>query len=144
MTTIALDIAAFRLAFDSFASETTYPDAAITKFWAMATCYVSDTDTGRLRGACRVLAIQAMTAHLIDINDKLTTGAATGQVVAASEDGVSVSLTPPTNRNQWQWWLSITPYGAQLSALLSKASVGGMYIGGSPERRGFRKYGSRF
>jgi hypothetical protein len=32
----------------------------------------------------------------------------------------------------------------QLWALLQKVSAGGVYIGGSPERRGFRKIGGRF
>lgn len=144
MTTITLDIAAFRTRFDAFASETDFPDILIQDQWAMSTCYVSDQSYGRLSGACRELAIQYMTAHLLHLRDLNNSGAPVGQITGASEDGVSVTLTPPTSRNQWQYWLNISPYGQSLLALLSQKGVGGLYIGGSRERQGFRKFGSRF
>ncbi len=144
MTTIVLDIAAFRVAIPQYADETTYPDSIITNRWAEATCYISDSSYGRLSITCRTLAIQYMTAHLINLSDLIDSGAAPGQVVSAGEDGVSVSLTPPPNRNQWQWWLGLTPWGQRLNSLLANAYVGGLYIGGSRERTGFRKIGSRF
>jgi hypothetical protein len=55
----------------------------------------------------------------------------------ANIDKVNVSLTPPPLKNQWQWWLSISPWGQQLWALLQVNSVGGHYIGGSPVLSGF-------
>ena len=144
MTTIVLDIPAFRAAIDAFADEATYPDSLITTLWAQATCYVSDSTYGRLSVACRTLAIQYATAHLLYLRDLNNSGAPVGQITGASEDGVSVTLTPPTSRNQWQYWWNISPYGQALIALLGKAYVGGIYVGGSRERQGFRKYGSRF
>ncbi len=144
MATIELDIAAFRTAIDAFADTTQYPDALITSEWAKATCYISDSTFGRLSVACRTLAIQLMTAHILNLRDLVNSGAPSGQITGASEDGVSISLTPPTSRNQWQYWFNITPYGQQILPLLSKAYVGGAYVGGSPERQAFRKIGSRF
>jgi hypothetical protein len=48
-------------------------------------------------------------------------------------------MQPPPETNQWQWWLSLSPWGQQLLALLLVKSAGGFYIGGFPERQGFRK-----
>ncbi len=144
MATITLDIAAFRVVIPQYADEVSYPDTIITTRWNESTCYISDNDYGRLSAACRELALQYMTAHLINLGDLIDSGSAPGQIVGASEDGVSVSLTPPPNRNQFQWWLGLTPYGQRLNTLLANAYVGGMYIGGSRERAGFRKFGSRF
>jgi hypothetical protein len=85
-----------------------------------------------------------MTAHLIYLEDAMNSGAPAGQVQSASEDGVSVSLTPPPNRSEFQWWLNQSPYGQKLVVLLSTSLVGGLYVGGSTERRGFRKHGGGF
>lgn len=144
MATIALDLASFRVNFAEFLDPAVYSDAAITVKWAIATCYVTDMDYGRLNGSCRELAIQSMTAHLLRITDNIATGTSTGQVTGASEDSVSISLEAPKTRNQYQWWLNTTEYGQQYNVLLSSAIVGGIYVGGSREREGFRKYGSRF
>ncbi len=136
--TITLDIASFRSAFPAFSSDATYPDATITLYWNMGTCYISDNDYGRLNGNCRELALQMMAAHLISLNNIISDGSTPGQLTASTIDKVSVTLQPPPNKNQWSWWLNNTPYGAQLEALLATASVGGFYVGGRPERRGFR------
>ncbi len=145
MSTIELDIKDFRVVIDAYKDEKKYPDPLITSKWAEATCHISDKNYGRLSGTCRKLAIQYMTAHLIYLRDLISSGApATGQITQAGEDGVSVSLTPPPNRSQFQYWLNLSPYGQSLASLLSTSYVGGMYVGGSRERQGFRKYGGRF
>jgi hypothetical protein len=66
-------------------------------------------------------------------------------VSGASVDKVSVTLTPPPVKSQWQWWMSLTPRGAQLLALLKSKAAGGLYVGGLPaERAAFRKAGGVF
>lgn len=143
--TIALDINSFRDTFDAFGSEAQYSTAKITLQWDIATCYVSDIDYGRLNGKCRERAIQMMTAHLLTLSEMIENGDTPGQVTASTIDKVSVTLQPPPHGDdQWSWWLNLTPYGAQLEALLASTSVGGFYVGGRPERRGFRKIGGVF
>ena len=86
-----------------------------------------------------------MTAHLLFLNKKIDDGNnATGAVQSATEGSVSVSFTAPPSRDGWEYWLSSTPYGVQLWALLSGLMVGGAYIGGLPERKAVRKVGGVF
>ena len=54
-------------------------------------------------------------------------------------DKVTVTNMPPPVKNGWQFWLATTPYGMQLWALLKRMAGAGLYIGGLPERRAFRK-----
>lgn len=141
---ITLNIADFRVVFDKFSDEATYPDTLLNAQYTMGTCYVSNNDDGFLSVECRELALQLMLAHLLFIRDLINSGAPSGQVVSAGEDGVSVSLTPPPNESQFSWWLNISPYGQQLNTMLEINTVGGAYLGGSSERQGFRKIGGIF
>lgn len=145
MTTIVFNVATFRTQFPAFASETTFSDATLTGYFNSASCYVSTTDYGCLNSDCRERALLLMTAHLCLLSQQNTKGQVTGVVTSASVGGVSVSLTPPPfGSNQWSWWLSSTPYGQEFQALLRQAAIGGLYIGGRPERRAFRKVGGGF
>lgn len=139
MADITFDIAAFRANFPAFASETAYPDETLQSFWDAATCYISATNYGYLNGDCRARALMLMTAHLIEISNLAKSGQATGVITSSTIDKISVAMQAPPSTNAWQYWLSITPYGMQLRALLEAKSVGGFYIGGSPERSAFRK-----
>lgn len=144
MTTIALDIAAFRALFPAFSNVITYPDAVIQLFWDTATNYVSDQNGGcytqGLKLAQQTLALNQMTAHLLALNALIGNSSQTpGLKQAATIDKVSITLTPPPVPNQWQWWLSLTPYGQQLLALLQVASAGGFYYGGFPTSGAFRR-----
>lgn len=147
MTTIALDIPLFRAQFSPvFDNVTTFPDALITLFWGNATAYVSDQTGGCYIGGMNVaqktLALNYMTAHLLTIRGMIgsNSGAprSTGLKQASTIDKVSVTLTPPPLKNQWQWWLSLTPYGQELLALLQVTTVGGFYLGGTPVYPAFR------
>lgn len=138
---IIFDPAAFRLAFPEFAS---LSDATLQAYFDAGTCYVSPQDYGWLSGACRARALDLMTAHLAKLAAIIATGTLPGLEQSASIDKISVTMTPPPLKNQWQWWLSLTPYGQQLLALLTARSVGGFYIGGLPERSAFRKVGGVF
>lgn len=141
-----LDIAAFRLLFPEFASATAFPDPYITAQWNAAVAHMGDVDGWALSGPALWTALNYLTAHLMKINVLIASGGGggvTGVVTGATIDKVSVQMAAPTTKNGWQYWLASTPYGMQLWALLQMKSAGGLYIGGRPERRAFRKvYGN--
>ncbi len=139
MAVISFDVVAFRAQCPAFQDATTYPNSILQGYWDAAICYISPNDYGYLIGDCRLKAINLMTAHLTALSDKIASGETTGLMQSASIDKVSVTMTPPPIKSQWQWWLSLTPYGAQLLALLGAKSIGGMYVGGWPETSSFRK-----
>lgn len=149
MSTIVLDIPAFRALFPQFASATDFPDALITAQWGLATAYISADTYGCMPVEARTYALQLMTAHLLALgviiaNGGTYTGTA-GLVTASKVGDVQVTLAqPPYGTSQWRYWLSLTPYGLQLLALLDAQAVGGFYVGGLPERSAFRKVGGVF
>ncbi len=144
MATIVFDVVEFRAAFPEFADDTKYPDALLQRHWDNATCYVSDEDYGCLSGACRQQAIDLMTAHLVKIEEGILSGDNSSFVQSATIDKVSVTVVPPPAGSQYAWWLSLTPYGQQLLALLKSKTVGGLYVSGRPEKSAFRKVGGFF
>lgn len=144
MTTITFDVGAFREQLPEFSNVSNYPDIMLQMYFEMATCYVSDEDYGCLSGSCRELALTFMTAHLVKIGTDTTSGDDPAFVTSATVDKVAVSTQPPPQKDQYEWWLSLTSYGQQLLALLRAKSVGGCYIGGSVERAAFRKVGGYF
>lgn len=135
------NVTSFRAQFAEFSNATTYPDGTLSAYFTMATSYVTPTDSvfGLLSGDVLQLALDLMTAHLAKSFSLLNAGQTTVMVQGSTEGSVSVSLTPPPNKNAWQWWLGTTGYGMQLRALLEVQSAGGYYFGGLPERAGFRK-----
>lgn len=141
---ITFDVTAFRAQCPAFADATLYSDAALQGYWDAAACHISTTDYGWLNGECRARALNLMTAHLAALSSLIASGQAPGVMQSASIDKVTISLTPPPLKSQWQWWLSATPYGAQLLALLQSKAVGGFYVGGAPERSAFRSVGGRW
>lgn len=142
---IVFDVTQFRAQFPAFQNPVMFPTATLQMYWDSATCYVSDTGNyGWLQGDCRRLAINLMTAHLAALSVLIASGQVPYLAQNATIDKVSVGLTPPPLKNQWQWWLMTTPYGMQLQALLQNRSVGGWYVGGRPELSAFRKVGGRF
>jgi hypothetical protein len=133
-TVLTLDLTVFRATFSAFKNVTVYPDAMVQMFFDI------------LNGPSRQLALYQMTAHLLTLNDMANEneGAPSGLVQDAQVDKVRVSLTPPPVRSQFGTWLNLTAPGANLWALLAKTAVGGLYIGGNPERYGFRRVGGGF
>lgn len=145
MTTIVFDYDTFIVQFPAFSNPTKFPEATLQMYWDAGTNYVSDQDgCGYLQGAGRTLALNLMTAHLTALSVVVAGGQVPGLVQAAGIDKVNVTLTPPPLKNQWQWWMSLTPYGQQLFALLQINSVGGFYIGGRSELAAFRRVGGGF
>lgn len=146
MTVITFDPAAFRVLFPPFADPTAFPDLRLDANFGLATGYVSPVVYGSMPEAARSYALQLMTAHLLALSVLLSTTGGVGGVVAASKVGdVQVTLSPPPfGSNSWRYWLSLSPYGLQLLALLQSQAAGGFYIGGLPERAAFRKVAGIF
>jgi hypothetical protein len=141
---ITFDIPAFRVSFPAFADPTKYPDPTLQGYWDAATCYISDKNYGWLNGDCRARALNLMTAHLAALSTLINNGQPTGVGQSATIGAVSVSMVPPPVKSGWQYWLASTPYGMQLWALLHVKAVGGLSIGGLPEKSAFRKVAGIF
>lgn len=149
MTTIVFDPAAFRInpLFASFSNPVVYTDAILEAWGDIATNYISDQNGGcYVNGITlkqQTLALDLMVAHLLSLSTQIgnTPGSpkTPGLKQAATIDKVSVTLTPPPVKNQWQWWLSLTPFGQQLFALLQVASAGGFFYGAFPVMPAFRR-----
>lgn len=139
---LTYDDALFRQQIPAYSSLVKYPEATLQTWWDTATCYISDVGNfGSLQGICRQKAINLMMAHLIYISNLTAAGTVPYVLNTATVDKVNVSTVPPPLKNQWGWWMSISPYGQQLWALLQVNSAGGFYIGGSPILTSFRGYG---
>jgi hypothetical protein len=152
MTDIAFNVTAFRAQFPGFANTGTYPDATLDGYFSFATGYISATPQWGIGGLTlnqQTLALNLMTAHLATIGQRIATygadsGRVSGFISSESVKDVSYTLKPPEGFSAFGQWLSQTPYGQQLYALLNVASAGGFYVGGLPEGRAFRKLGGRF
>lgn len=136
MATIYYDGVAFRALFPLYKDINAFPDPALQIYWNTATAYISNQTCGwnvnALKPAQQVLALNLMTAHLLFLGQQINAGQTTGLVQGATIDKVTVTLTPPPEVNQWQWWLNQSPYGQQLLAILQIGSVGGFFFGGFP------------
>ena len=137
-----VNIPTFRLLFPAFADVVKFPNAYIQAQWTAATAYIFEWDNCLISGNNLQQALNLMTAHLMQINVMLASNGATptiGVLTSATIDKVTVTNMPPPIKNGWQFWLATTPYGMQLWALLKRMAGAGFYVGGLPERRGFRK-----
>ena len=145
MPTHTFDPAAFRQQFAAF-TDPPYSDQALGVAWDMATCHLKPDDWCGLSGDCLQYALNLMTAHIATQMQTLATAqpVAAGAVSSATIDRVSVTVTVPPVSDGWQAWLSSTPYGLMLWSLLSTKAASGFYVGGWPERAGFRKAGGVF
>lgn len=152
MSDHTLDIKKFREMFPEFSDPSAYPDARIELCWDLAQVHVCSKDGPLFSGKELDLSLNLVTAHILFLMAPQTgsasggsvSGGAGGIVTSATVDKVSVSMSPPPFSDSWDYWLSQTPYGLQFLALLSKASVGGFYFGGLPERLPIRKVGGIF
>ena len=143
MATIQFNSANFRALFSAFANTTQYPDTLLQLLWNNATSYITNqTSCGWYSGLNlnqQTLALNYMTAHLLALSAQITAGDTPGIVTAATIDKISVTLQPPPETNQWQYWLNQTPYGQQLLSLLQIAAAGGRFYGGAPVFTAFRR-----
>lgn len=156
---MSFDIGKFRERFPQFADKDKYPDGVIQTMYDMASIFISTEDSPchTLNGKQLELALELMTAHLLFINYADSQNGADpnggggmggpeagGAITSATIGEISVSRLAPPAKDGWEWWLSSTPYGTQLWAVLQVLAVGGFAIGGLPEREGFRKVGGVF
>lgn len=138
-----MDIQVFRTQFPAFKDENIFSDAFIKEWGKLAEHYLKES--WALNGEVFKHALNLMSAHLIFIASKtMQNNATSGAIQSASEGSVSVSFSAPPTRNGWEFWLSSSPYGVQLWALLNQLSSGGVYVGGLPERKAVRKVGGVF
>lgn len=146
MTAYVFDPDYFRELFPAFANVTTFPDSMLEMNWDTAGCIITNDNNSswRFKGTCRERGLYLLTAHLVALSVIITGGQLPGVVLSATIDKITVTLMPPVVTSQFQQWLSITPYGQQLRALLQVSSVGGFYFGGLPELSSFRKVGGVF
>lgn len=140
-----LDPAEFRTLYPQFADETLYPDATLQMWWTLASIAMDTVDNCVLSGDALQQAIYMLMAHIGTIMTRTAEGqTAVGPVSSATIDKVTVAHAVPPFKNGWQAYLSQTPYGMQLWALLEAAAAGGFYIGGRPESSSIRKVGGRW
>lgn len=129
----------FRALFPAFADVTAFPTVSLQANWTMGTAYI--------KGGCGwsveqlQLANDLMAAHLSLLSSNIAKGIPNGVMTSATEGSVSIGLTPPPTASAFGYWLSSTPYGAQLRALLKVVAGVGLYVGGSYERASYRKAG---
>lgn len=144
--------ATFRSLFPEYTDTTKYPEAVVQLLYGVAQDFVfpGSSYCTMLRGSAADYAQYLMTAHLLYLRGQRVAagddagGESVGFVQSASVGDVSVTRATIPAADQWQYWLSGTPYGQELLALLQGVSVGGIYVGGLPERTGFRKVGGVF
>jgi len=152
-TSPAYNDANFRKMFPAFADTTVWPEEMLAMYWDMATDFISPAwcPCRILRGSSLQLALDLMCAQIAMLmnpnagDPDASGGGTTGGIVTnASIGAVSVGIAAPPTKDMWDYWLAQTPYGQQLLALLKLKAVGGFYVGGLPERLGFRKVGGTF
>lgn len=153
---LVYDDTLFRAQIPAYSNVDDYPETTLQVWWNTAINYVSNSasfawwESNAVPGSDNTpqqASINLMMAHLIFLSNLIAAGKIRpgGDIVtSATIDKITVSLQPPPVKTQWQWWLSQSPYGAKLLALLTLKSAGGFYIGGSPELLAFRKFGGRF
>lgn len=135
---IQYDDATFRALFPAFTSTVTYPLVTVSLYWGVATSYISKFPQwcNGVSLEQQTLMLNQMTAHILQLNTMAATNQQAGVVTSASVGAVSVSLQPPPEVDQWQWWLNQTPYGQMLLALMQVLTVGGLYIADGVPARG--------
>lgn len=126
----------FKAEFPAFAGKS---DDTLTATFSTSTIYIANDTCSSLGMSGTKESLYLMTAHLLALGDIIAAGQTPGVEQSATIDKVSVTMQPPPNKNQFQWWLNTTPYGQRLLALLQMKSVGGHVVGGNPELDAFRK-----
>lgn len=103
-----------------------------------AKCRIGIKNTCFLKDCKRIEIIYLLTAHLSVLSLRAQSGQGgaqgSGQVASASVGEVSVSYVQIPGLDSWSYWLSSTPYGLELLALLDSLSAMGFYFGGTLER----------
>lgn len=123
-----------RVTLPAFKDTKKYTDTMLCNVLELAQQYISPLNFCNLQGKSRKFAIYLMAGHVQILQDNILSGnASNGFQTSASIDRVSVSVAPPPIKSQMDYWLSQTPYGQQLLALLEMHTAMGFYVGGSKE-----------
>lgn len=138
MSTIQFNYTNFITLFPAFASSPS--QAIIQQNWTNGTNYISNC-MPYCGWNCnqQTWALNLMAAHLTALGVIIAAQSTPGVVTGATIDKVSITLQPPPEPNQWQWWLNQTPYGQQLLALLQAAAAGGRFYNPAPVFNAFRR-----
>lgn len=135
-----LDLDKFRILFPQFDLVT---DSVVLAISEQAGCYI----TRACDDKCTEQLWFLMVSHLLNLRADIATGGGKA-LTSASMGGVSVSMAQPAKADDRKSWLFMTPFGQQYLALESKCVSGraaaGLYFGGLPEGKGFRKIGGVF
>jgi hypothetical protein len=128
----------FRILYPAFAA---VADLTVTTVAESAACYIglycTDCDEqGWMLLVAHMLALRAMAES--------GNGVAPGAVQSATIGSVSVSFQAAPTSDSWSFWLTQTPYGQQLLALVDACFGGAQYVGGLGERAAFRSVGGAF
>lgn len=136
-------VQSFRQAFPEFTSVVTYPDQMISVQLEISKVYLNQFYADD--EATSDLVLQLMLAHVLTLRTLILDGQTEILISKLGNEGdVSVSLATPPSESTFYYWLSTSTYGLQLLSILEIKSCGGFYIGGSPEREPFRKFGGGF
>ena len=138
-----LDLTTFRTNFPLYSDESTYTDMLLETQFEIGKCFIADNDC-TFPEKCREYALQLMLSHLLYCRNESNSGNNSGVIQSATEGDVSVSFAVPNIDDSWTYWFQLSPFGKELLAMLNAQSVGGFYVGGMPERKGFRKVGGSF
>jgi hypothetical protein len=118
----------FRNQFPAFENTTIFPPAQLEGWWTMATAYINIDNTYFWGEAQLQLAVDLMCAHLAASFTLINAGIPTVVVTGTTEGSVTVSMQPPPTMTAYGWWLSTTPYGAQLRTLLRAVGNLGLFM----------------
>ncbi len=147
--------AAFRAQFPEFADVDTYPATTIGLFFTLAATFVQGDNSpcSFLQGAQLQAVLNYLTAHLMVISRQQNSATNGGEEPGTAQSGfetsssigeISVAMLAPPVKDGWEYWLSSTPYGTALWALLSIVAIGGFSIGGLNPSGSFRREGGVF
>ena len=87
------------------------------------------------------LAWFLMVAHLLQLRESIKSNPSGNAIASATIDKVSVSYSTPQSGDEW---LNSTPFGREYQALIKRKCGNVRYIGGYPERSGFRIVKGKF
>lgn len=149
---VEIDIPAFRAGFPAFTNPTLWPDAYIQASFDTAVLFLGSWGFCHADDSRRRTALYLLTAHLLMTNGPAVAPAGSGQgvgaITSATIDKVTVQRQAPPVKGALAFFLSGTPYGVQLWALLKSSIAGGFYANGRPELAAFRQgpafFGRRF
>lgn len=138
-----IDLAAFRAGYPTFANVALWPDAYLQASFDTAVLFLGAWDTCGLEGDRRQTMLYLLTAHLLQTNGPALapagSGAGVGAITSATIDKVTVQRQAPPTKGALSFFLSGTPWGVQLWALLRQRVAGGFYAIGRPEQAAFRR-----